>query len=184
MNRRKVLWVVVAAQIVVLGGMIAQKEYIMTTGTPIRLAVAPVDPVDLMRGDYVNLTYTISRLDCLHIVGCNETYQAGDSIYVELMPAGGVWHAEAVSHDLGQRPGAVYIRGNVSGVSTYTHELSVEYGIESYYVAEHSGGDIERRFPRRRSGVSADSLTAEVVVPGSHYGQLRQLFLNGESLLP
>jgi uncharacterized membrane-anchored protein len=171
----------VAIQFAVLVVMIAQKEYGLATGTTIRLATAPVDPVDFMRGDYVYLTYDISHLDCRRIAGCNEGYKPGDSVYVELVPESGVWTAQAVSHEVGRRPGATYLRGHVTGHLSW---LNVEYGIESYYVAEHHGQEIERRLPRSSESNRIGALQAEVVVPGSHFGQLRQLYWRGQALLP
>jgi uncharacterized membrane-anchored protein len=177
-QRRKLLWLIVAAQFFVLAAMIIQKEYQLATGTRIRLATAPVDPVDLMRGDYVWLSYDISRLDCARIVGCREGYKTGDPVYVELVPSGGVWEAEAISRTLGRRPGAIYLRAHVSYTTSTT--VALDYGIESYYVAEHHAGAIQHQFGRG----GRESLTAEVVVPASHYPQLVQLYWHNQPLLP
>ncbi|MFP2907608.1 GDYXXLXY domain-containing protein [Pyxidicoccus sp. 3LFB2] len=41
--------------------LVAQKEYVLATGRPVLLELAPVDPRSLMQGDYMVLDYAISR---------------------------------------------------------------------------------------------------------------------------
>ncbi len=42
-------------------GLVAQKEYVLATGRPVLLELAPRDPRSLMQGDYMVLDYAISR---------------------------------------------------------------------------------------------------------------------------
>ena len=62
-NRTIVAALVVAlAQIGFLGWIIAGRAAILRDGREIVLKVEPVDPRDLLRGDYVRLCYEISSI--------------------------------------------------------------------------------------------------------------------------
>ena len=54
--------VVALAQIGFLGWIIAGRAAVLRDGREIMLKVEPVDPRDLLRGDYVSLCYEISRI--------------------------------------------------------------------------------------------------------------------------
>lgn len=49
--------------LVLLGpaALIAQKEYLLATGRPVLLELAPADPRSLLQGDYMVLDYAVSR---------------------------------------------------------------------------------------------------------------------------
>ena len=55
-------WSLALAQIGFLGWIIAGRAAILRDGQEILLKVEPVDPRDLLRGDYVRLGYEISRI--------------------------------------------------------------------------------------------------------------------------
>src|SRR3954468_8617534 len=59
----KLLIAVVAAQLAILVGMIAVDGLPLVLGERIKLKVAPVDPRDFFRGDYVVLSYEFSRIE-------------------------------------------------------------------------------------------------------------------------
>lgn len=61
MNSRHFI-AVLAAQTLLLLGLIAQQEYRLAAPTTVLLETAPVDPRDLLRGDYVILNYKISTI--------------------------------------------------------------------------------------------------------------------------
>lgn len=53
----------VVTQVLALGYIAGEREWILHTGRTIWLRTAPVDPRDVMRGDYVRLDYEIGRVD-------------------------------------------------------------------------------------------------------------------------
>ena len=123
------------ASIVVFAGV---REMMVQTGQEYVLGTRPVDPRDLFRGDYVVLRYDISSLNYC-------CYQVGDTIYVMLEERDGVWRADGHEHQppTEARP---FIRGQVSRVAAVSgRPLDVEYGIESYFVPEGTGRDIEAK---------------------------------------
>ena len=123
------------ASIVVFAGV---RELMVQTGREYVLDTRPVDPRDLFRGDYVVLRYDISSLNYC-------CYEVGETIYVMLEERDGIWRADGHEHQppTEARP---FIRGQVSRVSSVSgRSLDVEYGIESYFVPEGAGRDIEAK---------------------------------------
>jgi uncharacterized membrane-anchored protein len=61
-RERGVLIAAAAFQVLFLVGMIAERAAPLRSGRTVLLRVVPVDPRDLLRGDYVTLSYEISRV--------------------------------------------------------------------------------------------------------------------------
>ena len=52
----------IAFQLLVLGYIAGQREWILRTGRTVWLRTAPIDPRDVMRGDYVRLDYEVAHV--------------------------------------------------------------------------------------------------------------------------
>lgn len=172
MSRRSWFARAVALQIVVLLVMVGGKLYTVTCGTRVMLKTLPVDPWDLFRGDYMILNYEISRLD-LNTLASTGELRRNDTVYVTLEKEDKYWVPRSVSRT---RPGggALAIRGRVVHFSEYERSLLVDYGIESYFVPQHQGRDIEGR---------RDSLDAEVSIDGRGNAALARLILDDQEVL-
>ena len=155
MSFLKKRWLYVAAIIAALlqsGVMLAgvqQRISILRNGSEVVLRTLPVDPRDLMRGDYVILGYEISRLPARLISGEPPRKSGLNYIYVVLAKqADGLWTAERAQYD---RPDAlkeneIFLRGEVEAPIQIYDESStvpVVYGIERYYVPEGEGLAVE-----------------------------------------
>jgi uncharacterized membrane-anchored protein len=123
--------------LLIIGVIIAIKEFTLITGNEIVLKVIPVDPRDLFRGDYVILRYDISRIDTSYLK--EENVSIGSTVYVVLNTDNK--HATIKSVQLNKPESGVFIQGKVKGISSGS--LTVEYGIESYFVPEGKGKYIE-----------------------------------------
>jgi uncharacterized membrane-anchored protein len=153
-NRRRL-----AAFIALLAGLVAVPlgiaawhEYRLSSGDRVVLRVQPVDPEDLFRGQYVVLSYDISRLD----TGAAEP---GTTVYVPLHREGAVWTG---SQALKVKPQAGrFIRGRVGGPG-------IRYGIETFYVEEGEG-------PKYEQAMARQSLYAHVVVDNDGGAELDEL---------
>lgn len=162
-------WGLVAAfvlQVALLGWMIADRALLLANGQEIRLAVIPVDPRDLFRGDYVVLSYDISQVDSAAVAG-DDDFTWGDTIYVTIAESDDDWRATAIGHE---PPGeGTFLRGTVTGVSTGSGEgcasvgdcqtYMIDYGIEQFFVPEGTGREIETL--RNDQRVSVDVAAAE-----------------------
>jgi len=153
----------VVFQILVLGWMAGEREWIVRTGPSFWLRTAPVDPRDLFRGDYVRLNYDISTIprekfgpelktfvDDLPKTGSYTTFLGEREIpvYVALTtnPETGV--AEVVSVDRVPPPSGSFLKGRVCRYDAAASRLSgIEYGIDAYFVEQGKGRELERRAP-------------------------------------
>lgn len=156
-------------QSAVLGWMMWERISLLRDGRAILLEVEPVDPRDLFRGDYVILSYPIARLKTETLSG-DDKFARHDPIYVSLQRGdAGTWQAVAINKALPEKPenDVIVLRGTVNAVieraETGTDticdvecaELSVRYGIESYFVPEGEGRKLEAMRDKRRLQVAA-----------------------------
>jgi uncharacterized membrane-anchored protein len=145
---RMLLSVGISLQLVVLVGMIVLKATPLWTGETVLLRVVPIDPRDMLRGDYVTLRYDISRGPQGGMSGlpdASDRKQQGQTVYAILKPEedGKHWQFDRFSVD---RPASgKYVRGSIVGWDT------VEYGIESFYVQEGEGHKYEDAAARKSS---------------------------------
>ena len=133
--RRLAFWALVALQAAVPLGMIAWNEAALARGTAVRLKTVPLDPVDLFRGRYVRLNYTISSLPT------TGSLRDGDTVYVLLTERADFSSGEFASV---RRPqSGTFIRGRVVG-DPLAARARIEYGIETYYADEDEAPRLER----------------------------------------
>jgi uncharacterized membrane-anchored protein len=169
MDRKQFLLIMVVPLIVIVGFM-GVKLYTVYAGEEILLKVAPVDPRDMFRGDYIALSYDISRIN-LATVPYDSTFSSGETIYAVLSRKEKYWTIDSVSHaksSLGENQ--VFMKGRVIAVSGQS--VRVEWGIESYFVPEGEGLTIER--------MRDAELSVIVVVDNTGSSVLKQLLINDE----
>jgi uncharacterized membrane-anchored protein len=172
---------VAIVQTVILGSMIEGRASILRSGTEVLLRTAPVDPRDLLRGDYVVLSYDISSIPSALIKGTKPKAGSWEPLHVRLTPgADGFWTvAEASFEPLQAQSGSVVLRSQPMEIYDWqfaeSSNLFVSYGIESYYVPEGEGRVIEDGRNDRRVSVAA-----RVSEDGT--AQIRALMLDGVPL--
>lgn len=172
------LLVAFALQVALAGWVVGAREVALATGTEVRLAVEPVDPRDLLRGDYVVLTYAISRLPA--DLRTDETdVEAGDTVYVSLAPGERGWTATAIA----MRPpeGDVVIRGIVRSTAPAIAGCTeacgpvviVDYDIDRFFVPEGTGRALEALRNDQR-------LSVDAVLTAGGRAALKRLLVDGE----
>lgn len=147
MTRRRLFVAAVVVHALVLLGWGATLERARARATHVRLEVMPVDPRDLVRGDFIALGYAIAGLTDTQFMGRRPDWNdVGNPVYVALAPKGDVHVAVAASLERSALPldGG---RRLIVGRLTYAPPLGgasgmpvrVQYGIERYYVPEGKG---------------------------------------------
>ncbi len=142
-----------------IAAIIVNRAMLLTHGREIVLNVVPVDPRDLLRGDYVRLNYGISQVPT-PLVEAFEHRGASKTIYVTLERQGqaqtGTWVPVAASPEQPAAPeteNRIVLKGTLdwpwawlASNAAYFNPpaLHVKYGIESYFVPENTGGDLEK----------------------------------------
>ena len=147
-HRSLLLTGLVLLQTLVLIGIALSFYAVSWFGQEIRVKTVPVDPRDLLYGDYVTLSYDISSLDTRLWKEAGSTPERGEPIYVVLKP-GTDGLAEAVGAYRNKpvlQPGEVAMRGSVNYNSL--DSIRVKYGVEKYYVPEGTGKSLEEKADR------------------------------------
>lgn len=182
-------WILAAAALVAvlqigfLASMITGRAAVLRDGREVVLSVEPVDPRDLLRGDYVTLSYNISRVPAglFPEPPAQEDDEGRRTVFVRLKPdENGIFQPVAARY--GERPeGApaqdeVDIRGLTrSRWASGTHSISVRYGIERFYVPEGEGRAIESDLRER-------TFRMKVAVGEDGAAQIKS-FHDGETML-
>lgn len=176
--RIPLLAAVVVLQTAGLVGMVALKQHTLATGTPILLQTRPVDPRSLFRGDYVILNYEISTLDYRDVEG-DDGFERHDTVFVVLRKGEEFWDAVSIHREMpAPGPDSVVIRGEVQYGGLWIDGesrdgINVDYGIESYFVPEGEGREIE--LPRNEGKVSI-----QVAVDDSGAAAIKAILIDGE----
>lgn len=135
-------------QVMIIVTIIIFKLSILTSGTDVMLKIAPVDPRDLLRGDYVTFRYDISNLGSY--ISKRDVVRNGDTIYVTLQHDGKYYLATSFQKDK-PTDGEIFIKGTVAsgGLDAQASSLQrqdfrnsnvgVVYGIEEYFIPEGKG---------------------------------------------
>lgn len=152
MGKNKLFILIGIFWLIIIIGFIATKEFTLRTGKEILLKTVPVDPRDLFRGDYVILRYEISRLDLYNIAADYTDFKIGDRVYIALNKEDGYGVASRIFRNT-PKAEKLFLKGIVKNVRNKS--LTIEYGIESYFVPEGKGKEIERLREGKRLDVKA-----------------------------
>ncbi|MDD3246344.1 MAG: GDYXXLXY domain-containing protein [Methanosarcina sp.] len=189
MNQKKIFYLTIVFWLMLFSGFILYKEYTLRTGTEVVLKTEPVDPRDLFRGDYVILNYDISTLDLDEVPVEDPYFNHNDRIYLAIELEDGYGVPKKVYRN---PPGdELYLKGTVKeliydwgededGIITeepHIKELRVEYGIESYFVPEGRGIEIESQQWTGEEGVDV-----KVVVDKYGNAVIKSLLIGGQEV--
>lgn len=181
---RRNLWLAIAAvalgQAAVLGWMIWDRVALLAHGREVVLEVVPVDPRSLFRGDYVNLGYDISRFK---LPPGTKPPERNAPFYITLRKGpSGNWQSIAGSAEppaQGQ-PDDVVIKGHVQYVGQPPSDnpnepavLSLQYGIESFFVPEGTGRELEHM-------VGEKKLSALIAIDSAGNAAIKGLISEGK----
>ena len=144
--------VLALVQIGFLTWIIMARAAVLRDGREVILKVEPVDPRDLLRGDYVRLGFDIGRIpvELIRNVPAGTFGTQDGSIHVRVSKGDdGYWHAVSATLDApsGVEPGPdeAEMRGTVHGGRSLAPgtSIDVEYGLERFYLPEGEGIAIE-----------------------------------------
>lgn len=161
--------------------MVADRMQILRDGREVTLQTQPVDPRDLLRGDYVVLRYDISQVPAGALTG-QPAAERNPVMFVKLAPnANGLYEAVSVhAEPVAVTAPEVLIRGRVANSGscgsprrTFCEELLIKYGLESYFVPEGEGKKLEQARNQRKLQVVAS------VLPSGR-AAIKRLLLDGE----
>jgi uncharacterized membrane-anchored protein len=167
----KLLIVVLALQTVWLSGIALVHERHLANGSIIQLETEPIDPRDLLRGDYLVLNYKISNVRSdLFSPALKSELTPGTRVFVALAPGSNQFFEikRASTNELTPAADEIVLRGQAS--DTWWHgsgAVHLTYGIERFYVAEGTGHPTGK-------------LTVQAVVTPSGEAMIKEVFVNGK----
>jgi uncharacterized membrane-anchored protein len=147
-HRGKLLLAAVVLQVLFLVGVALSHYAVGWVGKEIRIQTAPVDPRNLLYGDYVRLNYDISQLNKSLWLGSGLLPKQGEPVYVLLKQLNskptGTYEAIGIYR---QKPAIQADEAAVKGRVDYDYgtDLRIAYGLETYYVPENTGKELERQ---------------------------------------
>jgi len=156
MNKKLIFIMVSFLWIAVAVGIVISKQHTIRTGRTVLLETVPVDPRDFLRGDYVILRYKISTVDLQQIQSEKSYYGRGEKVYVKLQPRERFWEVVAVKTKMPVSDSGLYIKAKAQ--YCYSKKLELNYGIESYFVPEGEGKDIEKNMRGSKSSIGVEIL--------------------------
>ncbi len=132
-----------------LAAIIVNRTMHLVNGREMVISVIPVDPRDLLRGDYVRMNYAISSVPST-LAQAPESVAPGTVVFVTVerqgQPQEGKWVPVAISPvrpAVPETDNTIVLRG-VAQWGWRPDQIRVEYGIESYFVAENAGHGLEK----------------------------------------
>jgi uncharacterized membrane-anchored protein len=177
--RAALFGVAILVQCALLILMVADRMQILREGREVTLQTRPVDPRDLLRGDYVTLGYDISQLPAGALAG-QPSAERNPVVFVKLAPdANGLYQAVSVhAAPVAVTAPEILIRGRVtyscgSTGRSFCDKLTIRYGLESYFVPEGEGRKLEQARNQQHLRIVA------AVLPSGR-AAIKRLLLDGE----
>ncbi len=143
-NKLKPFIIIIIFWMVIFSGYVGFKEYTLNQGKEFILPVIPVDPSDLLRGDYVILNYYISRIKDDSFYFSLDELKIGDTIYVQIYNNLSFPETTYVYTELNQvynYPNSIVLKGRIQDRDGSS--ISVSYNIEKFFIQRGTGGEIE-----------------------------------------
>lgn len=161
-GRPSTTWGAIAAvalvQSAILGWMVWDRVGLLRSGREVVVDVVPVDPRSLFRGDYVRFGYDFSRVG--RDIPATAPKSVNDPVYVLIARTeGDKWRAVQAGPApiAAADPAQVLLKGRLQrGWVQQPPEgppFSVRYGIESYFVPEGEGRQLEKMVREKRLSV-------------------------------
>ncbi|MBD3920588.1 GDYXXLXY domain-containing protein [Paenibacillus sp. PR3] len=135
------LIVVVALQLGFISYQVAVSEYALRSGTPIKLEIAPIDPRSMLQGDYVTVSYTISTPAPSAKIELEETTAHNVKVVLKSDANGVFQFSRLYKKEESIGSNEVIINGRWDGWDSWG---TIHYGIETYFVPEGTGADVQR----------------------------------------
>jgi uncharacterized membrane-anchored protein/uncharacterized membrane protein len=158
-TRNLLIAALVVLQVVSMSAQITKSEQLLANGQLIKLQLVPYDPRSLLQGDYVRLQYTISEPDLSDGMKESFIFQSKASIVIGPDPQGVYQYKRIYENGEALQQGEVRINGRWNGYDGFV------YGIETYFVPEGTGLEVERnaKFAEVKVSASGDAILVRLL---------------------
>lgn len=153
------LGIIALLLLIILGGFLLYVSYPLLSTKKVILATQPVDPFDIIRGQYMTIRYEIGTIQLIN------GSQVGDEVYVTLLEdATGISRYKSSSLDKPSRD-ELFIRGKI--ISMSEDNMRLEYGIEQYFF-------------QRNARIEARDMDVEVKLSNKGGSRISRLLKDGQ----
>lgn len=143
---RPALLACVIVQLLIVMGVIAQAAWPIWTGRPIRLQAEPMDPRDLLRGQYVAFNYGFTTLNNDELpkdFPASLRFEYGDVLYLVLADSGGV-HKPTAMRLQPPADDTLFLKVQFREPRHPNGTFYLEAGLEAYYTTPEDAIRIEQ----------------------------------------
>jgi uncharacterized membrane-anchored protein len=170
-------------QVAAIAYIVIDRAGILRSGTEVTLQTTPVDPRDLLRGDYVVLGYAIGNAPTGEL-RAKPAPGRNAPMFVQLTRGEDGFHRAVAAHlaPVPMPAGDVLIRGRaINGMNCgksgpeFCPTVGIRYGIEKYFVPEGEGREIE-------SARNQGKVTIVAAVAPDGRAAIKRLLLDGKPL--
>jgi uncharacterized membrane-anchored protein len=181
-----------AVCLAILSGVLVVHAWPLWTGQSVLLPVTPVDPRDIFRGEYVRLGTPATRIvvrpaappqsGVLAVAAGDSWWDdvsargaliVGRTIYAQLETLGESGESRPVSVSGAPLPGRMNLRGRVTHHQTDSGVLTIDYGLDSYFMQEGTAKTVEDAMRERKP------VQMEIAVAASGHARIRRLLIDG-----
>lgn len=150
-NKKSHFIIVFAVPLIILLSLTVKPLWTLMSGEDISLLTVPVDPRDLLYGDYVTLRYEIEEVpqdkvtaDLLKRLEKENSYKS-TKVYGKLLQEGQVFTLEELTDKKPSDP--LYLTGQTYGYSYLNEDnmmiLNVDFNLDRFFVPENTGTELE-----------------------------------------
>ena len=169
---KKVLGIFLGFLVVFFGFLILSNEHTFFFGEEVFLETYPVDPRDLLRGDYVVLSYRIENEEKIQNFINENRLVSGDVFYLVLdKDQENIARLDRVSLD--NPKDHLALRATIGRSFSWSDSYSVELGIGKYFVPEGRGREVEEM---------TRGLHVLVVIDKNGVAKIKNLYYEGEKV--
>lgn len=182
LSRQNKFLLAIGLQLLVLCAIMLFKVSVLKGGDEVMLKIRPMDPRDILRGDYVTFQYDINevRLSDFNYAPVRN----GDTVFVPLVRNGAYWSvACCVSKAKPPSSQIIFLKGAVAsggeqgannGTDAFrrplpSRNIQVVYGMEDYFIPEGAG----------QGGQRFNNASAKVMVDENGRTVLKQIYVDG-----
>lgn len=183
---KALMWTLVAGvalvQTAALGKIVTDRQALLSNGREIVMKVLPIDPRDVLRGDYVNLGFGLSPVQGTKLKDGGDLagIEKGKTAYLTIAEAAGhTWTAVRLTGHYPEsvEPSEAVLKGMVAhrwgNTAAGSATADMHFGIETYFVPEGTGKLLEEL-------VRDKAVEAVVAVGADGTPALKGLIIGGE----
>ncbi len=171
------LAILALAQTGVLAAMVGDRVRLLKTGREITLPIIPVDPRDLFKGEYVRLGYPVSSVPARLLEGPRPAENQAFYVVLEKTPDG-AWKPVRMALAMPQEssPDRIVLKARAHYawplLPTESTTIQVRYGIESYFVPQGRGAELEKLAREKK-------MAALIAIDGRGNAAIKGLIIEG-----